>query len=83
MKTNTVTRFGITKINKDGQRQLAVAAQGRNMKDTRAEAEEQLRQILSNNSKSTLESVYGDISKMTVEPFECYAEHGDPVGIYA
>jgi hypothetical protein len=77
----TQIRYAITHIGSDGLRSLALANQGRNHCATREEAEEKLRQILNpaTNSKSTLESVYGDLSKMRVDAVECYG-HGDACG---
>lgn len=69
-------RFAITKIDKSGLRTLATANQGRCFRDTRQEAERQLQAMLSNNSIDTLESVFGDLSKMRVDEIECY-ENGD------
>lgn len=74
-------RYAITKINKDGDRVLAFANQGRNHFDTQEAAERHLRATLENNTADTLRSVYGDVSKMEVRPVECY-EHGDAIGIY-
>lgn len=70
------TRFVITKIDKDGLRVLAVANQGRNHFDTKAEAKAHLKAILSNNSANTLKSVFGDTTKMKVIAAPCY-DHGD------
>ena len=70
------TRFAVTKIDKSGLRVLAFANQGRNHFDTQEAAEEYLRAVLSNNSKDTLASIYGDSSKMKVLAVECY-DHGD------
>lgn len=77
-----VVRYVITKVGKDGLRTLAQAAQGRYTYATDAEARAVLTAILSNNSVSTLQSVYGDLSKMTVEPCNCWPGHFDPMGVY-
>jgi hypothetical protein len=61
------TLFAITKV-ENGLRSLAQANQGRNHFTTREEAEDHLTAILSNNSASTLKSVFGDTSKMRVDP---------------
>lgn len=76
-----MTRYAITKIDKDGLRSLATANQGRYFHDTPESAETHLRAILSNNSYDTLKSVFGDVSKMEVRPVDCY-ETGDAKGIY-
>lgn len=73
------TRYAITKINTYGLRVLAFANQGRNHFDTKAKAEAHLAAVLKNNSADTLRSVYGDTTKMRVDPVECY-DHGDAVG---
>jgi hypothetical protein len=77
----TITRYAITKVNKNGMRTLAFANQGRHHFDTEDAAYEMLRAITGTNSLETLHSVYGDIKLMEVRPVECY-EHGDAIGIY-
>lgn len=73
------SRFAITKVS-DGLRVLAFANQGRHHFDTKAEAEQHLRAVLSpeTNSADTLKSVFGDVTKVRVDPVECY-DHGDAV----
>ena len=73
--------FAITNIKPDGSRGLALANQGRHHFETKEAAEEFLKAILTNNSQDTLKSVYGDISKMRVDPIECYW-HGDAKRVY-
>lgn len=70
------TRYVITKVDRDGLRTLATANQGRCHFDTKKAANRHLRAILSNNSTSTLESVFGDVKKMKVLAAPCY-DHGD------
>jgi hypothetical protein len=75
-------RYAITCICKEtGFRKLAHANQGRYHFDKKEDAEEMLRNILKNNCEATLKSVYGDITKMRVDPVECY-DHGDAIRYY-
>lgn len=73
--------FAITHINRDGQRQLTFANQGRNHLPTRGAAEKKLAAILENNNGNDLTRLYGDTSKMRVDEIDCYPS-GDATGIY-
>lgn len=75
------TRYAVTKINEDGYRVLACANRGQYHFLNRVEAQTFLDNILKNNSEDMLRSVYGDTTKMRVDPIECY-HHGDAIGIY-
>jgi hypothetical protein len=75
-----VERFVLTHI-RDGMRTLATAAQGRCTYATREEAQTHLDAVLTNNSESTLNSVY-NVPTLAVRPCKCWAGHFDPVGIY-
>lgn len=75
------TRYAITKVNRDGFRVLAFANQGRNHFDTKAAAEKHLRAVIANNSDDKVRMVYGDVSKIRVDPVQCY-DHGDAIASY-
>ncbi len=77
---DTVKRYVVTHINKDGMRTLASAQQGRNTYATQEEAQKHLDAMLSNNSMDTLRSVYG--FPLEVRECECYPNHFDPIGIW-
>lgn len=72
---DTIKRFAITHLAKDGLRTLAFANQGRNHYDTKEQAEQAL-VLLSPDLKNKLGLV-----ALEVREVECYA-HGDAVGIY-
>ncbi len=74
----TVTRYAVTAIGKDGLRSLCLPNQGRNHFDSKEAAEAWLaafvgrhRDLLAHGRPETLE----------VRPVECYL-HGDAVGVY-
>jgi len=75
-----VMRWVITHLNKDGDRVIATAAQGRNTFETREECEEFKDAILSNNSKETLREIYGFPLESRETP--CYPGHFDPMQIW-
>lgn len=77
----TLIRYAITKIDDHGMRTLATANQGRFFSNNELDARVHLGEILQNTHPDTLQSVYGDVSKMEVRPVECY-ENGDAKGIY-
>lgn len=84
MKTlETVTRYAITCINRDGMRQIANSNQGRYFRNSQAEMQDVLDIMLKNNSRDTMDSFYGPQSRGTfrVDPIACY-QNGDAVGIY-
>ena len=77
----TVKRYVVTHISKEyGMRTLAHGAQGRHTFATREEAQKSIEQTLRNNSKDTLESVFG--LPLEVRECECYPVHFDPVSIW-
>lgn len=73
-----VTRYVVTHVNADGQRQMTWAAQGRNTHATREEAERALVALHENNAPHIL----AKYPHLEVRPIECYPGHFDPVGIY-
>jgi len=80
-----ITRYVVTYVNRDGMRQLAHAQQGRHTYATADEADAWIRAALANNSRETLESVYGGaagVASLAVRPCACWPGHFDPVGIY-
>jgi hypothetical protein len=84
MLSNTVTRYVLSRIDKDGMRIMVYAVQGRNTHATRNEAEIQLKFLLENNSKERLTEVFGEraIGTFEVSAIECYPGHFDPIGCY-
>lgn len=81
---DTVIRYVVTKVDKNGMRTLAMAAQGRNTYASAEEAQTWLDAMRNSphNSAQTLQSVYGDVTKMEVRPCECWPVHFDPKGVY-
>jgi hypothetical protein len=77
---DTVTRYVVTHIGRNGLRTLAHAAQGRHTFETAQAAQEWIDAALAVNSGDTLASLYG--LPLEVRPCECYAGHFDPVGVY-
>ncbi len=73
--------YAITHINKDGMRTLSRPNQGRNHFTTEYEAKKALADMLKNNSRSTLVSIFGDVDSMEVRPVLCY-HHGDAKGVW-
>lgn len=72
-----MTRYAITHINKDGNRILTFANQGRNHYDTMTEAQLALEMYKPNLGQKTGVNV----ETLEVRPVDCYA-HGDAIGIY-
>ncbi len=77
-------RYVVSYINKDGMRRMMSAAQGRNTHAARAEAEEDLKNVLENNTRDLLEGVFGKDAYDTfaVSAIECWPGHNDPKGIW-
>lgn len=76
----SVTRYVVTHVNRDGMRTLISAAQGRNTFATEAEAEQHKADILANNSHKTLRELYG--FPLEVRPCPCYPGHFDPQNVW-
>lgn len=77
-------RFGVTCIDIDGNRKLAVPAQARHLYDRREDAEEWLRAVLARpDNLDRLRQIHGPqaLGTYRVDPFDCW-EHGDPKGIF-
>jgi hypothetical protein len=79
-----VIRWVITHLDREGQRVLTGAAQGRNTFATYREADDRLRATTANNSADTLASVYGAqaLGTFEVRPCDCWPVHFDPKGVY-
>jgi hypothetical protein len=79
-----VIRYVISHINKDGMRVMTYTCQGRYTKATRKEAEQDLKDFLTNNTKECFSGVYGSqsIGTFKVSAIECYPKHFDPQGCY-
>lgn len=76
----TIIRYVITHIGRYGLRTLALPAQGRYTFAKREEAEQGVRDMMANNSRDTLESLYG--LPLEVRECKCWPDHFDPVGVY-
>lgn len=76
--------YNITCIATNGLRTLIGPAQGRCMKKTRKEAEDELFEMLTSNSIGRLIEIYGKqaITTFRVDEFDCYEGHHDPKHIY-
>jgi hypothetical protein len=81
---NTVERWAITNVYRDGERKLTFPCQGRYTEATEAEALASLAALLENNTAERLASVFGPqaIGTFKASRVECWAGHFDPVGIY-
>lgn len=77
---DSVTRYVVTHVNKDGMRTLIGPAQGRHTYATREEAKQALLSILANNSTSRLKEVYG--FPLEVRACPCYPGHFDPQNVW-
>jgi hypothetical protein len=73
----SVIRYVATYVNKDGERTLMSAAQGRFTFATEAEAQEYLDAVMSNNPAKTIAD-----PKPEVRPCPCYPNHFDPQTIW-
>lgn len=82
MSADHVIRFVVTHVNKDGDRVLAHAAQGRNTYATETEAQAWITAARANNHPDTLKGVYPDPDSLAVRLCECWPVHFDPKGIY-
>ena len=80
MHRESVTRYVITHINKQGMRTLASAAQGRNTFETQEQAEAYLRLLLTHNPEERLKQIYG--LPLEVRPCPCYPVHFDPQTVW-
>ena len=80
--SDSVTRYVVTHVNREGLRTLSLGCQGRWTYATREEAQAQLDAMLANNERSALEGLYGNVSQIEVRPCECWPDHFDPKGIY-
>ena len=76
----SVIRYVVTHAGRDGLRTLTGPAQGRHTFATQAEAEQHLADMMRNNSRAVLESVY--TLPLEVRACECWPVHFDPKGIY-
>lgn len=83
-KPETVTRYMVSLINRDGARVIMGPAQGRCTYATPEEAQAYLEAVTANNSTDNLAQVFGkqSLGTFAVSPVECWAGHFDPVGIY-
>jgi hypothetical protein len=77
-----VIRYVISHMSKDGLRYMTYACQGRNTKATRKEAEQDLKDFLTDNTQERLEGIFGTQATGTFEvsAVQCYPNHFDPLG---
>lgn len=80
--SDSVTRYVPTYINKDGERTLMRAAQGRNTFDTPEEAQRWIDAVTENNSNENIESVWGSNPRFEVRPCPCWPGHFDPKTVW-
>lgn len=82
-KRDTVTRYVVTYLNRDGMRTLAHAQQGRHTYATGGEAQDWINAARA-NSPEALETVYGadGAASLAVRPCECWPGHFDPIGVW-
>lgn len=66
-------KFALTFVNSQGLRVLAHANDGRMTWKTKKEGEAYLNNMLKNNSKETLESIFGENPKFEVREVVCYS----------
>lgn len=73
-KTEHVTRYAITHLDRDGVRQITFGSSARNTYPTEVEATQHLRAVTGNNSANTLRQVYGPhvLDTFKVMPVNCY-----------
>lgn len=77
-----VIRYVVTHINKDGNRVMSHAHQGRNTYETAEQAQAWIEAARKNNSESTMQAVYGDKDTLEVRAAKCYPVHFDPKQCY-
>ena len=78
---DSVTRYVVTHIGRNGLRTLTFGAQGRWTFATQEEAQARLDVLLSSNRGGKLTEVFG-VSAFEVRPCACWPGHFDPKGIY-
>lgn len=66
-------KFALTFVDSQGLRVLAHANDGRNTWKTKKEGETYLNNMLKNNSKETLESIFGENPQFEVREVVCYS----------
>jgi hypothetical protein len=76
----TVTRYVVTHIGRDGLRTLVHAAQGRWTYATPEGAQAWIDNAMRSNSRDSIEAVFG--LPLEVRPCQCWPGHFDPVGVY-
>lgn len=74
----SVTRWVVTHINKDGARTLSCPMQGRHTWETRELAQAWLDAVRKNTDADTLVQLYGNPDAMEVRPCPCWPGHFDP-----
>ncbi len=79
-ENKSVIRYVATRLNADGDRVLAVAAQGRNTYATEQEAQAWIDAVKSNNNADSIAFLRAET--LEVRPCECWPGHFDPKGIY-
>ena len=77
----SVKRYVATYVNRDGQRTLMGAAQGRNTYATETEAQGWVDGVMSNASDS-VRQIWGDDPRPEVRACPCYPGHFDPQTVW-
>lgn len=77
---DTVVRYVVTHIGRNGLRTLATPAQGRYTYETAEEAQQHVDGMMQHNSLDTLKSLFG--LPLEVRPCRCWPGHFDPVAVY-
>jgi hypothetical protein len=84
VRGETVQRFAVTHVNRDGMRTLTLGCQGRYTYLLHAEAEAIAQALEAHNGPQRIGECYGPqaIGTFRASRVTCYAGHYDPIGIY-
>jgi len=74
------TRYVITHVDRDGERRMTHAMQGRFTFSTPKQAEELLDALIAQSPANRIAEAYGEqaVNTFEVRPVECYEGHHDP-----
>lgn len=75
-------RYVATYIDRDGQRKLMGASQGRNTYATPEDAQTWLDAVVANTDGARLRDLWGSDPRFAVRPVWCWPGHFDPIGTY-
>jgi hypothetical protein len=82
MNEQSVTRYVVTYVNRDGMRTLAFAAQGRDTFETEAAATTYMHAVTAGNSADAIKQAWGENPRFEVRPCQCWPGHFDPQSIW-